>query len=83
LRAARVAGARPFQAWRHAVLQPLAWPLLAAFVAAFLVGLAKGPLSSPLLHKLAIFRTWDVSAGLLLAIVSLSALGALPRRRPA
>ncbi len=86
--AARAAGARRLQALRHAVLAPLAWPLLCAAVAAFVIGLRDGPpdfaraeLASP--NEFPIVDFWAVVAALLLALASLSALAALLRRRRA
>jgi len=81
--AARAAGARRIQAWRHAILAPLAWPLLFAAVAAFVVGLLDGPLHVASPDDPVIFRFWAEIAALLLVIGSLAALVAAMRRRPA
>ena len=80
-RAATLAGARPGQAWRHAVLAPL-WPyLLGAAVAAFAVALAEGPAGAVLAAHLALARVWLAPAALLLLVGGLAALAALLRPR--
>jgi ABC-type spermidine/putrescine transport system permease subunit II len=80
-RAAMLAGARPGQAWRHAVLAPL-WPyLLAAAVAAFFVALAEGPEGAVLAAHLALAREWLAPAALLLLVGGLAGLASLLRPR--
>lgn len=76
-RAAMLAGARPFQAWRHAVLAPLWRYLVAAFAASFLLVLASGPLMATLAPHMATGNLWEVPACLLLATAGLAALATL------
>ena len=78
--AARAAGARPLQAWRHAVLAPLMWPLGAAAALAFLAGLAEGPAAMAALPHFDLARAWVAPAGLLAAAISAIALARLLRR---
>jgi ABC-type spermidine/putrescine transport system permease subunit II len=78
--AARAAGARPLQAWRHAVLAPLKWPLAAAAALAFLAGLAEGPAAMAALPHFDLARAWVAPAGALAAAASAIALVGLLRR---
>jgi ABC-type Fe3+ transport system permease subunit len=78
--AARAAGAGPVQAWRHAVLAPLAWPLLGAAALAFAVGLAEGPAAAVLAPHFDLADSWIAPASLLLAAASVAALAVLGRR---
>jgi ABC-type spermidine/putrescine transport system permease subunit II len=79
-KAARAAGARPLQAWRHAVLAPLLWPLAVAAALAFFAGLAEGPAAMAALPHFDLARAWMAPAGLLGAAVSAIALLRLLRR---
>lgn len=81
--AARAAGASPGQAWRHAVLAPLSWPLVAAVLAAFIAGLTEGPAGAILGPHLDLAEAWIAPAALLLTAASLAALAALARRQTA
>jgi len=78
--AARAAGARPLQAWRHAVLAPLMRPLAIAAALAFLAGLAEGPAAMAALPHFDLARAWVAPAGLLAAAISAIALARLLRR---
>jgi ABC-type spermidine/putrescine transport system permease subunit II len=76
-RAAMLAGARPSQAWRHAVLAPLLTFLAASIVAAFALTVATGPLALAVAPHLATGSLWTVPACLLLAAAGLAALAGL------
>ncbi|HTZ69359.1 MAG TPA: hypothetical protein VMB71_01805 [Acetobacteraceae bacterium] len=79
--AARAAGARPVQAWLHAVFLPLAWPLLAALAASFVTALAHGSVRDVLAPHLDLADAWVAPASLLLAAASIAALTVLLRPR--
>jgi ABC-type spermidine/putrescine transport system permease subunit II len=78
--AARAVGARPGQAWCHAVLAPLTWPLLASALAAFIAGLVEGPGGAVLGPHLDLAEAWIAPAALLLTAASVAALATLARR---
>jgi ABC-type Fe3+ transport system permease subunit len=80
-RAARLAGATPWQALRDAALIPLAWPLLGAACAALLVALVEGPASAVLAPHLDLAHAWIAPAALLLVAGSVAALSVLLRPR--
>jgi ABC-type Fe3+ transport system permease subunit len=82
-RAAMLAGARPGQAWRHAVLAPLQPYLVFALVAAALAALAEGPAGDVLAPHLDMAEAWIAPAALLLIAGSLAALSVILRRRRA
>ncbi len=82
-RAAMLAGARPGQAWRHAVLAPLWRHLAGAAVAAFAVALAEGPAGAVAAAHLAVAREWVAPAALLLVLSALAAIASLVRPRRA
>jgi thiamine transport system permease protein len=82
-RAASMAGARPLQSWRHAVLLPLFWPIAAAKLACFIAALMAGPAAAVLAPHVDMARAWVVPAALLLAVGSLTALSTVLRPRAA
>jgi ABC-type spermidine/putrescine transport system permease subunit II len=81
-RAAVLAGARPFQAWRHAVLAPLLPYLAAAFAAAFVLALVTSLAADMPARPVVASLWWTIPACLLLAGAGLAALIRLllPRR---
>jgi ABC-type spermidine/putrescine transport system permease subunit II len=80
-RAAGHAGATPWQAWRDAVLVPLAWPLVGAAGAALSVAWVEGPASTVLAPHFDQARAWVAPAALLLVAGSVAALAVLLRPR--
>jgi spermidine/putrescine transport system permease protein len=78
-RAAMLAGARPGQAWRHAVLAPVAPYLLGGAAGAFVLALAEGPAGAVLAAHMALAQAWLAPASLLLVVGGLAALAALLR----
>ena len=79
-RAARLAGATPWRAWRDATLIPLTWPLVGAACAAFFVALVEGPATIVLAPHLVLARVWIAPAALLLVPGSIAALSLLRPR---
>jgi thiamine transport system permease protein len=80
---AMLAGATPFQAWRHAILAPLLLPLAGAAIAAAGVAFVEGPAAAVLAPHLALAQAWIAPASLLLSASAAAALSVLLRRRPA
>jgi ABC-type Fe3+ transport system permease subunit len=80
-RAAVLAGARPGQAWRHAVLAPLRPYLLLALAAALLAAFAEGPAGDVLAPHLDLAEAWVAPAALLLVAGSVAALSVILRRQ--
>ena len=80
-RAALAAGARPLQAWRHAVLGPLLVPCLAGLLAAFVAALTQTGAAAIIRPHLDIADAWIAPASLLLVACSATALAMLLRPR--
>jgi ABC-type uncharacterized transport system permease subunit len=79
-RAARLAGATPFLAWRHVVLAQIWRPACLGWLAAGLAALAQTPASGIVAGHLNPLAIWPIPAALLLIACSALALGTRPAR---
>jgi ABC-type Fe3+ transport system permease subunit len=73
--AALCAGATPFQAWRHVVLKPIMWPLLAGMAACLGAVLAQTGAAAIVGPHLDMVDAWVLPAALLMVACSVLALG--------
>jgi ABC-type spermidine/putrescine transport system permease subunit II len=77
--AAEAAGARPFQAWRHAVLAPVWGPVMLGVCLGFAAALTQTEAAAILAPHLDLAEAWALPAALLLVACSALGLGALVR----